>query len=304
MLSVEHDKLKRGAARLSVLSNTILVIAKLVVGILSGSVSILSEAVHSGIDLVAALIAWYSVRESDKPADDKHRFGHGKIENVAGTIEAVLIFGAAIFIIVEAGKKLTSGTVEIDRLGSGVAVMAISSIANYFVSRHLIKVARLTDSIALEADALHLRTDVYTAAGVLVGLVAIKLTGIVLLDPIVAILVALMIIKAAWELVKSASSQILDVKLPDEDERIIHEVFESFAGRALECHKLRTRKAGHIRHIDMHIRVPKHCTVEEGHHLSHEIERKIEEQLSHSQVLIHIEPCRGNCESCPAKCSR
>ena len=162
--------------------------------------------------------------------------------------------------------------------------------------------ARRSDSVALEADALHLRTDVYTAAGVLAGLVAIKVTGIALLDPIAAILVALLIVKAAWELIKSASGHILDVKLPDGEEQIIHDICESFSERALECHKLRTRKAGHVRHIDMHLMVPKHCTVEEGHSLSHEIARRIEEQLPHSQVLIHIEPCRSACEACPADC--
>ena len=302
MISPEHDRLKRSAARLSVASNTILVIAKTVVGLLSGSVSILSEAVHSGIDLMAALIAWYSVRESAKPADHRHRYGHGKIENVAGTVEAALIFVAALFIMVEAGARLSSGAVAIERLGVGAAVMAISAIANYFVSRHLLAVARRTDSIAVEADALHLRTDVYTAAGVLAGLVAIKVTGYALLDPAVAILVACMIIKAAWELAKSASANILDVKLPDAEEQIIYEVCRLFAERALEFHKLRTRKSGHIRHIDMHVMVPRHSTVEEGHRLSHEIARSIEERLPHSQVLIHIEPCRSDCDCCRAKC--
>lgn len=297
-----YQKEKSQAAQLSILSNSLLIVIKLTVGITMHSVSVISEAVHSGIDLVAAIIAWFSIREAAKPADNEHRFGHGKIENVAGTVEAVLIFGAAIFIIIEAGKKLLTGTLQIESLGSGAAVMAISAIANYFVSRHIMNVARRTDSIALEADALHLRTDVYTAGGVFVGLIAIKVTGIAMLDPIVAILVAFMIIKAAWELIRSAFSHILDVKLPDDEEQIIHEVCESFADRALECHKLRTRKAGHIRHIDMHLVVPKHCTVEEGHRLSHEIARQIEDQLQNSQVLIHIEPCRSECESCPAKC--
>jgi cation diffusion facilitator family transporter len=302
MISAEHDKLKRGAARLSVLSNTILVIAKFVVGIMSGSVSILSEAVHSGIDLVAALIAWFAVRESGKPADDEHQFGHGKIENVAGTIEAVLIFGAALYIIWEAVHKLIKGTVEIENLGIGAVVMGVSALANYLVSRHLLNVAIETDSVALEADAMHLRTDVYTSAGVLAGLAAIKLTGITILDPIVAIVVACLILKAAYDLTKNAFFHILDIKLPDDEEAIIHDVMKENALHFLDYHKLRTRKSGHIRHIDMHLVVPKLMTVEKGHKLSHQISADIENRLSHSHVLVHIEPCEGLCDGCIVEC--
>ena len=295
---------KNRAATLSIVSNTILIILKLIVGIMMQSVSVLSEAVHSGIDLVAAIIAWASIREAGKPADEEHRFGHGKIENVAGTIEAVLIFGAALYIIWEAGHKLRAGTVAIESLGWGAAVMFISAGTNYLVSRHLLNVATKTDSVALEADALHLRTDVYTSVGVLGGLVAIKLTGIAVLDPIVAIVVALLIIKAAWDLTKTAFFHILDVKLPDDEERLIHDVMKRYTGRFIEYHKLRTRKSGHIRHIDMHLVVPKQMTVEAGHELAHQITADIEKDLAHSQILVHIEPCPGVCDSCAVECPK
>src|SRR5512137_2760704 len=136
----EVQRAKSRAAVCSIISNSILIVIKLAVGIIMQSVSVISEAVHSGLDLIAAIIAWFSVRESGKPADDEHRFGHGKIENVAGTIEALLIFGAAIFIIVEAVRKLVAGTGEVEDLGAGVAVMAVSAVANYLVSRHLLNV--------------------------------------------------------------------------------------------------------------------------------------------------------------------
>src|SRR5512137_1393371 len=272
----EVQRAKSRAAVCSIISNSILIVIKLLVGIMMQSVSVISEAVHSGLDLVAAIIAWFSVRESGKPADDEHRFGHGKIENVAGTIEAVLIFGAAFFIIWEAVKKLMAGAVEIESLGLGAVVMGISACANYLVSRHLLNVAVKTDSVALEADAMHLRTDVYTSVGVLGGLVAIKLTGIVVLDPIIAIVVALMIIKAAWDLTKTAFFHILDVKLPDDEEAIIHDVMGNYSGKYIEYHKLRTRKSGHVRHIDMHLVVPKQMTVYAGHTLTHEIISDIE----------------------------
>jgi cation diffusion facilitator family transporter len=293
---------KTRAALLSILSNSTLIVLKLAVGIMMQSVSVISEAVHSGLDLVAAIIAWFSIRESGKPADDEHRFGHGKIENVAGTIEALLIFGAAIYIIIKASKKLISGTVQVEALGMGAVVMAVSAIANYFVSRHLLNVARRTDSVALEADAMHLRTDVYTSVGVLAGLIAIKLTGAQLLDPMVAIGVALLIIKAAYDLTRKAFFNILDIKLPDDEEQIVLDVLKSHPEEVLEFHKLRTRKSGHIRHIDMHLLVPKGCTVGEAHRLNHEITRQIKERLPDSEILVHIEPCREECDGCPAEC--
>ncbi|MEI6209558.1 MAG: cation diffusion facilitator family transporter [Desulfuromonadales bacterium] len=290
MQSAEIQAAKSRAALLSITSNSVLIILKVIVGIMMQSVSVISEAVHSGLDLVAAIIAWFSIRESGKPADDEHRFGHGKIENVAGTIEAILIFGAAFYIIWEAVHKLRAGSTEIESLGWGATVMAVSGIANYLVSRHLLSIAIKTDSVALEADALHLRTDVYTSVGVLGGLVAIKLTGITILDPIVAIVVALMIIKAAWDLTKTAFFHVLDVKLPEDEEALIHDVMKRYKGSFIEYHKLRTRKSGHIRHIDMHLVVPKQLTVEAGHTLAHQITADIGKSLPYSQILVHIEP--------------
>ncbi len=294
----KSQDMKTRAALLSIISNTALIAMKLAVGIMMNSVSVISEAVHSGLDLIAAIIAWFSVRESGKPADEEHRFGHGKIENVAGTIEAVLIFGAAFYIIWEAVHKLMAGSVEIESLGLGAIVMGISAFANYLVSRHLLNVAVKTDSVALEADAMHLRTDVYTSAGVLGGLAAIKLTGVTLLDPIIAIVVALMIIKAAWDLTRTAFFHILDVKLPNDEEEVIHGVMAEHSHQFLEYHKLRTRKSGHTRHIDMHLVVHKRMTVEKGHNLSHAITDEICNRLAHSHILVHIEPCEADCEGC------
>ncbi len=292
---------KTKAARLSIISNVILILLKLVVGTAMRSVSVISEAVHSGIDLVAAIIAYFSVREAGKPADQDHHFGHGKIENVSGTIEAILIFGAGFYIIYEAWTKLRSGHIEIESLGIGAGVMAVSAIANWIVSGRLLAVAKATDSVALEADALHLRTDVYTSAGVFGGLVAIRLTGYTFLDPVVAIGVALLILKTAYDLTKSAFSNILDIRLPDAEERTIHDVLASLSGNFIEYHRLRTRKAGGERHIDMHVVVPKKQTVEESHKLGDIITAGIKQRLAGCHVLVHVEPCEGICEGCEVK---
>jgi cation diffusion facilitator family transporter len=289
---------KVNAAMLSIVSNTILVVLKLVVGIVMQSVSVISEAVHSAIDLLAAIIAYFSVRESGKPADTVHRYGHGKIENVSGTVEALLIFAAGIYIIIEALKKLYSENIEIEALGIGAAVMALSAIVNWYISNYLLKIAKESDSVALEADALHLRTDVYTSAGVFAGLVAIHFTGLAVLDPFIAIGVALLIFKAAYDLTKNAFLHILDISLPDQEEQVIHEVLQAFSKNFIEYHKLRTRKAGAERHIDMHLVVPKSQTVAQSHNLSDEITALIKERLASSNVLVHIEPCDGTCDEC------
>jgi cation diffusion facilitator family transporter len=292
---------KQKAAGLSVVSNTLLVAAKLVIGIMMGSVSVISEAVHSAMDLMASLIAWFSIREASKPADENHRYGHGKIENISGILEAFLIFIAGIFIIYQAiGRILTGG--EIEKLGLGSLVMAGSAIINYFVAAYLFKVAREEDSVALKADAWHLRTDVWTSVGVLLGLVLISLTGWTLVDPIVAILVALLIIKASYELIMEAGLNIMDIKLPDEEEAEIFEILQSYSGEVSEYHKLRTRKAGAERHIDLHLVVKRDRNIEDVHNLCNEIERRIRARLSNVQVLIHVEPCSQHCNQCSVEC--
>ncbi|HNT94034.1 MAG TPA: cation diffusion facilitator family transporter, partial [Bacteroidales bacterium] len=205
-------RLKTRTARLSVLSNSLLIIMKIMVGIFTGSVSIISEAIHSAIDLVAAVIAFFAVKISGTPADDRHPFGHGKVENVSGVIEALLIFAAAAWIVYEAMDRFIHPG-ETEALGLGVLVMVISAVVNIFVSRRLYKVARLTDSVALEADALHLKTDVITSAGVALGLALIWITGWHILDPLIALLVALVIIYESWMLLRRAFYPLLDTAL-------------------------------------------------------------------------------------------
>ncbi|KAF1085123.1 Ferrous-iron efflux pump FieF [Sporotomaculum syntrophicum] len=167
-------------ALLSIVSNATLIIFKVIAGILSGSVSIISEAIHSGMDLVASLIAFFSVRQSAKPADRQHPYGHGKIEHLSGIAEGLLIFIAAAMILMEATKKIYE-PIQLEHANLAIAVMLGASLVNLLVSRKLYKVAREEDSMALEADALHLKTDVYTSLGVAVGLVLIKLTGLLIL---------------------------------------------------------------------------------------------------------------------------
>lgn len=290
---------KQKIAAFSILSNTLLVILKLIAGILTNSVSIISEAIHSGLDLVAAIIAFIAVRISSHPPDHRHRYGHGKFENVSGTIEALLIFIAAIWIITEAYEKIIHGA-QVETIGVGIAVMAFASLANWIISGLLMKTAKKTDSIALEADALHLRTDVYTSLGVLGGLLVLSITKIQILDPLIAMAVALLIIKAAYDLTIKALVPLLDVALPPEEEAEIQNALTLISSEGIVgFHQLRTRKAGAERYVDMHLVVPRDLTISQVHDLCDRVEKEIEDRLPYVQVLVHAEPCEDeDCAQC------
>lgn len=288
--------LKSRAAAVSVTSNAGLVALKLAVGALSGSVSIVSEAIHSANDLLAAAIAWFSVRTSDKAADREHPYGHGKIEGVSGAVEAVLIVAAAVWIIVEAVGRIRHGG-EVEHLGAGTAVMGVSAVVNLFVSRYLFKVAKQADSLALEADAHHLSTDVITSLGVGAGLAVVwgwraysgGSTALDIVDPIVAIAVALFIMKIGVDLTRSAVGHLLDRGLPDDELAVIQGVLESHPA-VLEWHGLRTRKSGSQRHIDLHVTMHGEVTLAVSHSAAREIEDAVGAALAPAHVVVHVDP--------------
>ncbi len=277
---------KVSVARLSVASNTLLIVLKLIAGLMSGSVSIISEAIHSMMDLLAAVIAFFAVRISDNPADERHPYGHGKFENVSGVIEAFLIFVAAVWIIIEAVQKLMSKE-DSEFLGVGIAVMFISAMVNIFVSRRLYKVAKETDSMALEADALHLKTDVLTSLGVAIGLSLIYITGIQILDPIIAILVALMIMRESYFLLIRAYRPLLDTALDKEDLEIIETLFKK---NNVEYHDLKTRKSGNYKFVEFHLELNPEAKIVDAHNRCDEIEDLLKSKLDHLTVTIHVEP--------------
>lgn len=279
--------LKVKTARLSVISNTALILMKLVVGIISGSVSIISEAIHSAMDLIAAAIAFFAVKVSDHPPDSQHPYGHGKIENISGVTEALLIFIAAGWIIFEAIKKLLGGEIVFESLWLGSVVMIISAVVNIIVSRQLYKVARETNSVALEADALHLKTDVYTSAGVALGLLLILITDIKWLDPVIAILVALFIIKESFELLRRAFHPLMDSSWDRED---IVKLEKKLDEIGVNYHELRTRISGNYRFVDIHVEIPENDSVGEAHKFCDHIEDELNKCFENLDVTIHVEP--------------
>ena len=301
------DKLKSNTARLSVISNTVLVLMKFVIGFASGSVSIISEAIHSSMDLIAAVIAFFSVRKAAEPPDADHSFGHGKFEDISGLIEALLIFVAAILIIWESAKKLLGGESEAtspDLLILGIVVMGISALMNLYVSNRLMKVAKLSESIALESDAWHLRTDVYTSAGVMFGLILIKLTGITLLDSLVALCVAVVIMKAAYDLTRRSLADLIDHSLPDADNQRITAIICEHASIYAGFHGLKTRRSGPEVFIEFHLVMSGEITVVQSHDLADHLEADLLLEFPRANVTIHIEPCsEGKCNRCGSFCT-
>jgi cation diffusion facilitator family transporter len=299
---MEVQRRKAAVAWLSVLSNTTLVVLKVIVGLSIGSVSVISEAAHSSADLFASVIALLAVKSAGKPADREHPYGHGKIENLSGTIEAILIFLAAGWIIFEAVQKLLHPH-PLEEAYWGIGIMLVSAVANILVSRMLFKVGNETDSVALLADAWHLRTDVWTSFGVMGGLSIIALghwllPGVNLqwLDPVAAMAVALLILNAAWELTHQAARDLLDVSLPDDEERWIREYLNRLAPTVCGFHRLRTRKSGANRFVEFHMQVDRAMSVAEAHAITDRVGDDIETRFPGTTVTVHVEPCDHLCK--------
>ena len=289
-MKMEHIReIKSRAALYSIISNSTLIALKFIAGLMTGSVSIISEAAHSFVDLLAAIIAFFSVRYSSQPADTQHPYGHGKIENISGTIEAILIFLAAGYIIYESVKKILKGVV-LESLGYGIFVMFVSVIVNIVVSKYLMKIARKTSSIALEADAAHLITDVYTSAGVFAGLFVVKLTGFNILDPVIAIGVALFIVRAAYLITKKSILDLMDYTIPEEEAEKIREILNEHQDKFISYHKFRSRKSGSERYIDLHLVMSNGISLNDAHDFCTHLEKDIKKILPDSTITIHVEP--------------
>jgi len=289
-----NTKNKIKAARASIFSNSALILMKIAAGLVSGSVSIISEAIHSSLDLLASFIAYLAVRISDKPADKQHPFGHGKYENVSGVVEALLIFAAAVWIIYEAVHKLLRGEHIIPENGLiwGIGVMFISGLVNLFVSRHLYKVAKQTDSVALEADALHLKTDIYTSWGVSLGLTLIYFTGYFWMDPIIAILVALFILYEAYEMLQKAFNPLLDSAISDEEIQKIKDAIEENILCTYDYSELKTRKSGHTNYIQFVLSTIGETHLDDACKARNILRQKIQDAIPNSEVIVVLESAK------------
>ena len=281
---------KTRAAAISIASNSTLIVLKLVAGAITGSIAVITEAIHSAIDLLASIIAYFSVRKADEPPDESHPYGHEKVENVAAGIEGMLILVGAGIIIYESVRRLMEDT-GVEHLGIGIVVIGFSAVANAVVSTYLYRQARLTDSPALEGDAAHLRTDAFTSAGVFVALVLVEVTGIEELDAITALVVAVAIVWAGIQILSRSSRVLVDEALPDEELAAVRAAIDDFGSdEVVGFHKLRARRAGSRRYVDLHVQFRSGTTLERAHELAHGLQGAIREQLSGADVLIHLEP--------------
>jgi cation diffusion facilitator family transporter len=283
---------KSAAAGLSIVSNATLVVLKLAAAAVTGSISILTEAIHSAIDLLASGVAFFSVRAADEPADREHPYGHQKLENLAATIEGMLILVGAGIIVFEATKRLVNGS-EVSDLGIGIAVIGFSAVANLCVSAFLYRRARVLESVALEGDAAHLRADVLTSVGVLVGLLLVEITGEPAFDAIAALVVAVAIVIAGIRIMTRSGRVLVDESLPASELDRVEAAIAAERDRAPEIagyHKLRARGAGALRYIDLHLQFHSGTSLEHAHEVAHHVRGAIEAEIPHAEVLIHVEP--------------
>jgi cation diffusion facilitator family transporter len=279
------------AAAVSIVSNTALIALKLVAGLVTGSVAILTEAIHSSVDLAASYIAFFSVRQAETPADASHRYGHEKFENMAAAAEGVLVLVGSGVIVYAAVGSLIEGA-DLDSLGFGIGVVAFATVVNLVVSTWLFRQAVVTQSAALEGDAIHLRTDAYTSAGVLAGLALVQWTGAEWLDPVLALVIAAAIVVTGLRIVARSWGVLVDEALPDAEQSAIREAIELFAGRGIVgYHQLRTRRAGARRYVDLHLQFRSGTSLEDAHGTAHALQDEISRRLpGGTDVLIHLEP--------------
>jgi cation diffusion facilitator family transporter len=281
---------KTRAATLSVLSNSCLIAIKVAAGVITGSVGIVSDAVHSLMDLIASAIAFASVRKADEPADASHRYGHQKLEDLSAGAQALLLLLGAAFIAFQAIRRLINGG-NVDSIGIGIGVVAVAAVVNLVVSTYLHRVGQRTESEALRANAADLRTDTCVSLGVLVALVVVKVTGARWIDPVVGLLVAATISVTGVRILLGAGRRLADETLPSEELDQLREVVESFLGdEVVGFHDLRARHVGSHHEVDLHVQFLSGTSLERAHEISHRLQDAIVERLPGTTVLIHLEP--------------
>jgi cation diffusion facilitator family transporter len=286
-----------GAARLFLGVVVSLIVLKIAVGIITGSISIWAQAADSALDLLAAIITFITVGFSARPADEGHPFGHGKMEDIAAALQAALLLTAAASIIITSVRRIVAGeAIQMTELGAGV--MFVSMVASIMLSRHLFHVAKETGSVALEANAHNMKGDIYSTAGVAAGLALVRLTGVAVIDPILAILVALLILRMAYRVGRMAIGGLLDVRLPENEEKLITSIISEHSSELAGFHEVRTRKSGSQRFVDLHLILPKNARVEDAHRMCDHLEQDIAGKLPRANVTIHVEPCDTACDRC------
>jgi cation diffusion facilitator family transporter len=256
---------------------------------MTGSVGLLSDALESVVNLAGAIMALAMITVAEQPADDHHTYGHGKAEYFSAGFEGLLILLAAIGISVTAIERLLH-LHPLEQVGIGLAVSAVASVVNLLTARILLAAGRTQRSLTLEADAHHLLTDVWTSVGVIAGVGAVALTGWLWLDPVLALLVAANIVWTGWKLVYRSTQGLMDVALPHAEHALVVAILTRYREQGIDYHALRTRESGARRFVELHVLVPGHWSIQQGHELVERLENDIRQTLPHTTVLTHLEP--------------
>jgi len=293
---------KENIAKIAIGAISSLIAIKVVASILTGSIAIRADATHSAIDLVGLVIGYIGIRISGKPPDERHPFGHGKAESIASAIIAGLMFVAVGIFSYQAVNRLITGTV-LELVTVGIYITAAAIAINATIAWQALRVARTTDSIALEASARDMLADVWSSCAVLVGLILVRQTGISIIDPIVALVVAGLIARTAYLIMRKSFGGLMDTTLPKAEEEAIRSYLMEQSSQIVSFHALRTRKAGNQRFIDLHLVMPKNVTLEEAHLTCDHLEQDIKDRLKRTNITIHVEPCSEECEQCTVSCS-
>jgi len=279
----------RKYALLSIVAALTTIALKLLAWWLTGSVGLLSDALEGTVNLVGATVMLAMLTIAALPPDDEHAYGYSKAEYFASGLEGTLILAAAILIAAAAVERLIHPQ-PLEHVGAGLAVSAAASAINWLVARKLFEAGRRYRSIALEADAHHLMTDVWTSAGVIIGVAAVAATGWLMLDPLIALAVAANIVWTGVKLMRRSAKGLLDHALPPDELRKLGAVLEAFRAQGLDFHAVRTRQAGARAFVSLHVLVPAQWTVAQGHDMAHQVDHAIRAALPGATVLTHVEP--------------
>ncbi len=301
MSIITNKEVRYRAASLALGVTVLLTLLKLGTAYLSDSVGVLSEGLHSFLDLVSTAVSFFTVREAGKPADQEHPFGHGKFETLSSLFESILLACAAGLIVYE-GVVHLSHPRPIHYPWLAIGVILFSFAVSYWTYRHNSFAALQTESSAIHLNALHFFSDMISSLGILIGLIFMKLTGWTMIDPLIAFVVAAYILVISARQVKGALAELSDTQLPEHEIRQIRELLDSHQGKMINAHELRTRKSGSTRHIDFHLVVCGELTVKASHALCDEFEASILEVFPQASVNIHVEPCTQEDSQCHVHC--
>lgn len=287
---------------MSILAALVLSILKVSTGLLFHSLGMISAGVDSLMDLLASMINFFSMKQSVQPADPEHPYGHGKIENLACLFQAALLAIMGLLLVGEGIRRIVlSEKVTVD-FDAGILVMLFSGLASFWVGRKLARIGRQTDSPLLQADAYHFTMDTYTNTGVVIALVLAEWKGWVIFDRIIAIVIGLWVIFSAFRILRTSLDDLMDKYIPRELQEKIDRIILSHSPQITGYHKMRTRRAGSQKLIDLHLVTCKDRSLADAHQIADHIEKEIESQIRSSDVMIHIEPCDKTCPNDLEQC--